>query len=83
MDADALGGKDTLYQVWLVIGQQIFQNKQDSSLVEASTSLMRATLEHLKNYKYLFQQITDSDLQLILNGIQECEKSETRANLLR
>lgn len=44
---------------------------------------MRATLEHLKKSKDLFKQVSDSDLQLILDGLNGCEKSEIRANWLR
>lgn len=44
---------------------------------------MRATLEHLKKSKDLFKQVSDSDLQLILDGVDTCDKSEIRANWLR
>lgn len=83
MTTDELGGETAIYNVWLDLGQQIFQIQQDYESLEASTSLMRATLEHLKKSRELFQQVSDSDLQLILDGIQNCDKSEVRANWLR
>ncbi|CAG9798168.1 unnamed protein product [Chironomus riparius] len=83
MTTEELGGATAIYNVWLDLGQQIFQIQQDYESLEASTSLMRATLEHLKKSRDLFQQVSDSDLQLILDGIQNCDKSEVRANWLR
>lgn len=80
---EELGGATAIYNVWLDLGQQMFQSKSDFSIVEASTSLMRATLEHLKKSKELFKQVSESDLQLILDGVNGCEKSEIRANWLR
>lgn len=44
---------------------------------------MRATLEHLKGSKELFEQVTESDLMLILKGVEECKNSEIKANWLR
>lgn len=83
MTTEELGGVDPIYKVWLDLGQQIFQIQQDYESLEASTSLMRATLEHLKKSPALFQQVSDNDLQLILDGIQNCDRSEVRANWLR
>lgn len=83
MTTEELGGAIAIYNVWLDLGQQIFQIQQDYESLEASTSLMRATLEHLKKSPELFQQVSESDLQLILDGIQVCDKSEVRANWLR
>lgn len=78
-----LGGAEAVYQVWLELGQQVFQGHQNPKLLEASTSLMRATLEHLRKSPELFKQMTESDLQLMLNGVTECKDSEIRANWLR
>jgi HEAT repeat-containing protein 3 len=83
MSTDDLGGAKAIYNVWLDLGQQIFQTQQDFAVIEASTSLMRAALEHMKKSPELFQQVTESDLQLILDGVKECQKSEIRANWLR
>lgn len=80
---EELGGATAIYNVWLDLGQQMFQSQSEFAIVEASTSLMRATLEHLKKSKDLFKQVSDSDLQLILDGVNGCEKSEIRANWLR
>ncbi|KAL9706336.1 hypothetical protein quinque_009854 [Culex quinquefasciatus] len=78
-----LGGAEAVYTVWLELGQQVFQGQQNPKLLEASTSLMRATLEHLRKSPELFKQMTESDLQLMLNGVNECQDSEIRANWLR
>ncbi|XP_055594376.1 HEAT repeat-containing protein 3 [Uranotaenia lowii] len=83
MSTDDLGGAEAVYQVWLELGQQVFQGQQNPKLLEASTSLMRATLEHLRKSPDLFKQMTDSDLQLMLNGVNECQDPEIRANWLR
>jgi HEAT repeat-containing protein 3 len=83
MTTEELGGAKAIYNVWLDVGNQIFQTQQDDATVEASTSLMRATLEHLKNSPELFKQVSEPDLALILNGVSACEKPEIRANWLR
>lgn len=44
---------------------------------------MRAALDHLRPNADLFAQMTDSDLQLMLRGVQECVEPEIRANWLR
>jgi len=78
-----LGGAAPVYTVWLELGQQVFQGQPDSAIVEASTGLMRAVLDHLKNHRNLFQQMNSNDLELILKGIDKCQKSEIRANWLK
>lgn len=83
MSTEELGGAKAIYDVWLDLGQQIFQSDQDSDTIEASTSLMRATLDHLKGSPDLFKQFSESDLQLILNGVDGYEKSEIKANWLK
>lgn len=83
MSADELGGLKAIYDVWLSLGQQVFTSQYDAELVESSTSLMRATLDHLKKSPEFFKQMTDNDLQLILEGVDKCETVETRANWLR
>lgn len=83
MTTEDLGGPSAIYSVWLDLGQQVFQGTQNTDILEASTSLMRASLEHLKLSPDLFKQMSDSDLQLMLNGVQVCEEPEIRANWLR
>jgi hypothetical protein len=83
LELEDLGGPSAVYNVWLDVGSQIFQAKEEDAAVEASTSLMRATLEHLKKSPELFHQMTEPDLALILNGIDVCKNPEIRANWLR
>lgn len=83
MTIEELGGAKAVYNVWLDLGQQVFQSHQQKETIEASTSLMRATLEHLKKSPELFAQVTDSDLQVILDGVKDCSTSEIRANWLK
>lgn len=83
LSTEELGGPKPIYNVWLDLGQQVFQTSQDFETIEASTSLMRATLEHLKGSRELFEQVSESDLLLILKGVEECKNSEIKANWLR
>lgn len=84
MTTDELGGVQAIYDVWLNLGQQIFTAQlQETDVVESSTSLMRATLEHLKKSPEFFKSMNESDLQLILEGVEKCDAIETRANWLR
>lgn len=83
MSTEDLGGAEAVYNVWLDLGQQVFQNSQDTALVEASTALMRATLEHLRSSPNMFSQITPNDLEMMLKGAELCEEPEIRANWLR
>ncbi|GAB0096625.1 uncharacterized protein DMENIID0001_121550 [Sergentomyia squamirostris] len=83
MTTEDLGGASAIYNVWLDLGQQVFQGDNDAHLLEASTALMRASLEHLKKCPELFEKMTESDLQLMLNGVDNCSEAEIRANWLR
>lgn len=83
MSTEDLGGPSAVYNVWLDLGQQVFQNSQDMALVEASTALMRATLDHLRSSPNLFKQITQNDLEMMLKGAEICSEPEIRANWLR
>lgn len=83
MTTEDLGGPKAIYNVWIDLGQQVFQGAQDETILEASTALMRAALDHLRANPELFAQMTESDLQLILNGVQICTEPEIRANWLR
>lgn len=85
MTSEDLGGPGNIYKVWLDVGQHIFQgaNKSDGHILEASTALMRATLEHLKGSPELFAGMSESDLEMILAGVRSCTEPEIRANWLR
>lgn len=83
LSTEDLGGPEAIYNVWLDLGHQLFNGTSDDKTVEAITALMRATLDHLKNDKNLFQQMTIEDLQLILNGLKNCNNIEIRANWLK
>lgn len=83
MTTEDLGGPAAIYNVWLDLGQQVFQGTQQLDILEASTALMRAALEHLRTNADLFAQMTDNDLQLMLVGVQDCPEAEIRANWLR
>lgn len=84
LTTEDLGGAGAIYTVWLELGQQVFlDTKPDSTVIEASTALMRSALEHLRKHPELFNQMTANDLNLMLKGISTCRESETRANWLK
>lgn len=83
ISTEDLGGPNAVYAVWLELGQQVFQGPQDIFLLEPSTSLMRASLEHLIKSPQLFAQMSENDLELMLNGVNKCTMAEIRANWLR
>ncbi|XP_055302800.1 HEAT repeat-containing protein 3 [Sitodiplosis mosellana] len=83
MSIEDLGGASAVYNVWIDLGQQVFQNSHDIALVEASTALMRATLDHLRTSTDLFKQMTQNDLEMMLKGAEVCTEPEIRANWLR
>ncbi|XP_013101646.1 HEAT repeat-containing protein 3 [Stomoxys calcitrans] len=83
LNAEDLGGHSAIYNVWVDLGQQVFKGAKDPTILEPCTSLMRASLEHLKTKKGLFNQMTQSDLELILDGVRSCSMPEIRANWLR
>lgn len=83
MSIEDLGGASAVYSVWIDLGQQVFQNSHDTALVEASTALMRATLDHLRTSADLFKQMTQNDLEMMLKGAEVCSEPEIRANWLR
>lgn len=72
MGTDDLGGAEAVYAVWVEVGQQVFKGPQDPFVIEASTSLMRSALEHLKSSKELFKQMTQNDLEVKLKFILFC-----------
>lgn len=84
MSTDDLGGaSSSIYNVWLTLGQQVFQDNSDITLVEASTALMRSTLDHLRASPNLFNEFTQNDLELILKNAKVFSEPEIRANWLR
>lgn len=64
LNCEDLGGHNAIYSVWVDLGQQVFRCPKDTSILEPSTSLMRAALEHLKTNKGLFNQMTQNDLEV-------------------
>lgn len=64
LSTEDLGGPNAIYNVWVELGQQVFKGPPDTTILEPSTSLMRAALEHLKINKELFNQMTENDLQV-------------------
>lgn len=84
MSTEDLGGASTaIYNVWLTLGKQVFQDNTDLALVEASTALMRAALEHLRSSQNLLNEFTQNDLELILKNTEVFSEPEIRANWLR
>lgn len=84
MSTEDLGGASSaIYNVWLTLGQQVFQDNADLALVEASTALMRSTLDHLRACPNLFDKFTQNDLELILKNAEVFTEPEIRANWLR
>lgn len=83
LNCEDLGGHNAIYSVWVDLGQLVFKGPKDTSILEPSTSLMRAALDHLKSKKELFNQMTQNDLELMLDGVRNCTMAEIRANWLR
>lgn len=83
MSTEDLGESSSVYNVWLTLGQQVFQDNVDLILVEASTALMRAALDHLRLSPNLFKEFSQNDLELILKNAEVFNEPEIRANWLR
>lgn len=83
LTVDDLGGPSAVYTVWLELGQQVFLGQQEPEIIEASTAMMRATLNHLRKDPQLFAQMTTNDLTLMLKGVGNCTDVQTRANWLK
>lgn len=73
LNSDDLGGFEAIYKVWVELGQQVFKGAKDTTILEPSTSLMRAALDHLKTKKELFNQMTQNDLE-----VYNCTDQSTR-----
>lgn len=65
MSSKDLGGDSFLYNIWSKLGQEVFKIPQDTIILEPSTSLMRAALDHIKTNKNLFEQLTLSDIKVL------------------
>lgn len=83
LTTEDLGGPKSIYSVWLDLGQQAFQYPDDIEFLDATTSLMRSALEHLRKSPELFNQMTNNDLELMVNGVKNCTHAEVQANWLR
>ncbi|KZC11750.1 HEAT repeat-containing protein 3 [Dufourea novaeangliae] len=86
LELDALGGMEKIYRMWVNIGTVVFKdaNPNDTELLESATAAMRAILQKLSEVKpNVFNQLTLTDLQPMLNGERQCTNANVRANLLR
>ncbi|EDW81628.1 uncharacterized protein Dwil_GK12176 [Drosophila willistoni] len=80
LKVDDLGGHQNIYNMWFQLGQQAFKGITDATIMEAITSLMRSSLLLLKSRKDLFQQMTEADLVLIIEGARSCPHLDIRVN---
>ena len=72
--------------MWVKIGIIVFRDcaPNDTELLESSTAAMRAALQKLAEVRSsMFEQITESDIQPMLNGERQCANANIRANLIR
>lgn len=83
MDPEDLGGPQAIYSVWYELGLEVFQTDNNDDLMVAATGLMRAAIMHLKINKDLFAQMSEGDVQMILEGIESCENVSANANWMR
>lgn len=83
LDLENLGGAQTLYNVWYQLGLEVFQTDNNDDFIVAATGLMRAAIMHLRTNKDLFTQISEGDVQMILDGINNCENGSANANWMR
>ncbi|XP_043654573.1 uncharacterized protein LOC122620944 [Drosophila teissieri] len=75
-----LGGCSNIYNMWMILGQQAFRGSEDVAVMEAITSLMRSSLSLLKSRKDLFSQMTENDLNMIIEGASKCTDINIRVN---
>ncbi|XP_029043426.2 HEAT repeat-containing protein 3 [Osmia bicornis bicornis] len=86
LEIDALGGAENIYRMWNNIGTVVFKdaNPTDTELLESATAAMRAALERLSDAEInVFNQLTLTDIQPMLNGERQCQDPNVRVNLLR
>jgi len=80
LPAEDLGGYSDIYNMWMNLGQQAFKGTEDLTVMEAITSLMRSSLSLLKARKDLFGQMTENDLNMIIEGARKCADLNIRVN---
>ncbi|XP_054007573.1 HEAT repeat-containing protein 3 [Hylaeus anthracinus] len=86
LEIDILGGMENVYRMWADIGTVIFKdgNPKNIELLESATTTMRAALQRLSEAKpNIFNQLTLTDIELMLNGERQCPNANVRANLIR
>lgn len=72
--------------MWVEIGKVVFKeaDQNDIELLESATAAMRAALQKLVEVKAnVFSQLSMFDIQVMLNGEQQCPNSNVRVNLVR
>lgn len=80
LSAEDLGGYSDIYNMWMNLGQQAFKGTEDAAVMEAITSLMRSSLSLLKSRRDLFGQMTENDLNMIIEGASKCTVMDIRVN---
>ncbi|KAH8380704.1 hypothetical protein KR009_011053 [Drosophila setifemur] len=75
-----LGGYSEIYNMWMSLGQLAFKGTEELSVMEAITSLMRSSLSLLKSRRDLFAQMTENDLNMIIEGAGNCMVKDIRVN---
>ncbi|XP_017031711.1 HEAT repeat-containing protein 3 [Drosophila kikkawai] len=80
LTAENLGGYSDIYNMWMNLGQQAFKGTEDAAVMEAITSLMRSSLSLLKSRRDLFGQMTENDLNMIIEGASKCTVMDIRVN---
>lgn len=68
------------------MGKVVFRdaNPDDIELLESATAAMRAALQRLSEAKAnVFNQLTLTNIQPMLNGERQCPNANVRANLIR
>lgn len=72
--------------MWNNIGTLVFKdaNPTDTELLESATAAMRAALERLSEAEInVFNRLTLTDIQPMLNRERQCQDPNVRVNLLR
>ncbi|XP_075973198.1 HEAT repeat-containing protein 3 [Anticarsia gemmatalis] len=86
-----LGGVNGVYKIWVDAGKLVFkQESNNANLLESATAVMRAALDKIKFRENgntsdcsLFSDLALSDIEIMLNGVKECQVPEIRSNLIR
>lgn len=72
--------------MWVDIGTAVFKNANpnDIELLESATATMRAALQKLSEAKSnIFNQLTLTDIEPMLNGERQCPNANVQTNLIR